>query len=58
MPDDLYHRYMKALAASRAHDATCTTCTRDALCADGSRLEESFTRLQDAYLTRLREQRS
>ncbi|MEU7649893.1 hypothetical protein [Streptomyces huasconensis] len=50
MSDDLYARYMKAAAASRAHRRECSQCSPDALCAAGLRLHESFTRLQDAYL--------
>jgi hypothetical protein len=52
--EDLHTRYMKADAACRAHSETCTRCSPDARCEAGQRLEESFERLQDAYLTRLR----
>ncbi|WP_198655467.1 hypothetical protein [Streptomyces geranii] len=54
MAEDLHARYMKADAARRAHSRTCTGCSPDARCEVGRRLEESFERLQDAYLTRLR----
>ncbi|MFF8646484.1 hypothetical protein [Streptomyces sp. NPDC015345] len=57
MADDLYARYMKAAAASRAHRRDCTQCSPDALCTTGRRLHESFTRLQDAYLTQQKKKR-
>ncbi|MFG2463355.1 hypothetical protein ACGFWE_40770 [Streptomyces sp. NPDC048523] len=50
MAESLHDRYMKADAARRAHDETCTTCSPDARCEVGKRLQESFERLQDAYL--------
>ncbi|MGV9883316.1 hypothetical protein [Streptomyces sp. NPDC003006] len=57
MADDLYTRYMKADAARRAHRGDCTQCAPDAPCTTGQRLHESFTRLQDAYLTQQKRKR-
>ena len=48
--ESLHDRYMKADSARRAHGETCTRCSTDARCVDGQRLQESFERLQDAYL--------
>lgn len=52
--DDLYQRYMAADRARREHTVTCTACTPESVCATGARLYETFSRLQDAYLTRQR----
>ncbi|MEU1128348.1 hypothetical protein ABZ383_00530 [Streptomyces sp. NPDC005900] len=57
MADDLYARYMKSAAASRAHRRECSQCSPDARCAAGLRLHESFTRLQDAYLSQQKKKR-
>ncbi|MER6037972.1 hypothetical protein ABT133_29370 [Streptomyces sp. NPDC001835] len=57
MPDDPYQRYQAAYRAQQAHTASCTSCTDAARCPDGARLWASFTRLQDAYLTRLNQRR-
>ncbi|WP_094104062.1 hypothetical protein [Streptomyces phaeoluteigriseus] len=56
MPDDLYERYQAAHRAYRAHRTTCSHCTDTSRCPAGQRLVESFTRLQDAYLNRQRQQ--
>ncbi|MFJ3973485.1 hypothetical protein ACIPYR_35830 [Streptomyces parvus] len=55
MPADLYSRYMGARSTWADHADDCGTCTptRPA-CPDGTALWERFSRLQDAYLTRLR----
>ncbi|MEU1668550.1 hypothetical protein ABZ547_34210 [Streptomyces sparsogenes] len=56
MPDDLYKRYQAAHRAYRAHATSCTSCTSDSpVCPAGQRLHEGFARLQDAYLTRLKQ---
>ncbi|OKJ74404.1 hypothetical protein AMK32_36090 [Streptomyces sp. CB01883] len=58
VPDDLHRRYQAAHLAYQAHADACQGCTRDTPnCQDGQRLRESFTRLQDAYLTRQRSKR-
>jgi predicted aldo/keto reductase-like oxidoreductase len=57
VPDDLYTRYMKAYQANEQHKRSCTRCNPDAPCPAGAPLAERFARLQDAYLTRQREQR-
>ncbi|MER7983381.1 hypothetical protein [Streptomyces sp. NPDC095817] len=57
MADDLHHRYQDAHTAHQEHARTCTTCTDTSRCLAGQRLYDSFTRLQDAYLNRLRQQR-
>ncbi|MFF0142383.1 hypothetical protein ACFYRN_38835 [Streptomyces sp. NPDC005227] len=57
MADDLYRRYQDAHTAHREHARTCSTCTDTSRCLDGGRLFETFTRLQDAYLNRQRQQR-
>lgn len=57
MPDDLYDRYQRAHTAHRSHRDTCTACTDTSRCPSGQRLFESFTRLQDSYLNRQRQQR-
>ncbi|GAA1540696.1 hypothetical protein GCM10009730_57280 [Streptomyces albidochromogenes] len=54
MPDDLYVRYMGAARAHTTHRADCATCRAAADCATEKRLMESLTRLQDAYLNRLK----
>jgi hypothetical protein len=36
------------------HTGRCAHCTNEPGCPTGSRLFESFTRIQDAYLNRLR----
>ncbi|MEU2357936.1 hypothetical protein ABZ599_34005 [Streptomyces misionensis] len=55
MPDDLYQRYQAAHRAYQTHAASCGDCTRNTpACPAGHRLFESFARLQDAYLNRLR----
>ncbi|MCX4920267.1 hypothetical protein OG458_42765 (plasmid) [Streptomyces sp. NBC_01281] len=57
MPDDLHRRYQDAHTAHQEHASTCTTCTDTSRCPGGQRLYETFTRLQDAYLNRQRQQR-
>ncbi|MEU1129596.1 hypothetical protein ABZ383_06975 [Streptomyces sp. NPDC005900] len=57
MADDLYARYMKAAAARRAHREDCRQCSPDVPCTSGQRLDESFVRLQDAYLTQQKKKR-
>ncbi|MGW6287368.1 hypothetical protein [Streptomyces sp. NPDC055107] len=58
MPADLYTRYMSATDAWREHAAGCGTCTTTRPgCPNGTRLWERLNRLQDAYLTHLRESR-
>ncbi|MER7982632.1 hypothetical protein [Streptomyces sp. NPDC095817] len=57
MPDDLHRRYQDAHAAHQEHARACTTCTDTSRCSVGTRLYETFTRLQDAYLNRQRQQR-
>ncbi|MEU3520658.1 hypothetical protein ABZ770_36300 [Streptomyces sp. NPDC006654] len=56
MPESLHARYMKAAAAFREHGETCTRCSPDTRCPDGRRLQESFERLQDAYLAQQKKQ--
>ncbi|MFF8911555.1 hypothetical protein [Streptomyces olivaceoviridis] len=56
MPDDLHQRYQAAHRAYKTHAASCGDCTRDTPnCPAGKRLFESFARLQDAYLNRLKQ---
>ncbi|MFE2669573.1 hypothetical protein [Streptomyces mirabilis] len=57
MPDDLHQRYQDAHTVHRQHARICTACTDTSRCPTGQRLYESFTRLQDAYLNRQRQQR-
>lgn len=57
MPADLYTRYMSANDTWGAHCKSCPTCTGERCCPDGAPLWERFERLQDAYLTHLRETR-
>ncbi|MFD6826072.1 hypothetical protein ACFWC5_37880 [Streptomyces sp. NPDC060085] len=57
MADDLHRRYQDAHTAHQEHASTCTTCTDTSRCPTGQRLYETFTRLQDAYLNRQRQQR-
>ncbi|MEU8810699.1 hypothetical protein ACN6K5_003782 [Streptomyces violaceoruber] len=57
MPDALHQRYMKALDIHRDHRAACATCTNASRCRDGQRLWDAFTRSQDAYLARQKQQR-
>lgn len=52
--NDLYQRYMAAARAHRGHERQCPSCSPQARCETGRRLYESFTRLQDVYLNRLR----
>lgn len=52
--DSVYERYMAADRARREHERQCTNCSPDARCETGRRLYESFERLQDAHLNRLR----
>ncbi|MFE7958680.1 hypothetical protein [Streptomyces sp. NPDC057413] len=54
MADSVYERYMAADRARREHERQCTSCSPDARCETGRRLYESFERLQDAHLNRLR----
>ncbi|GHA59151.1 hypothetical protein [Streptomyces purpurascens] len=54
MPDNLYQRYQAAHRAHETHAADCTACTARARCPEGTRLWESFSRLQDVYLQRKR----
>ncbi|MEU0054678.1 hypothetical protein [Streptomyces sp. NPDC006309] len=57
MPDDLHQRYQAAHRAYQSHADSCGAgCTRGTpQCRDGKRLYETFARLQDAYLTRLKQ---
>jgi hypothetical protein len=57
VPDALYQRYLKALDTYRDHRAACATCTNSRLCGEGERLWAAFTRSQDAYLARQKQQR-
>ncbi|MGW6488150.1 hypothetical protein [Streptomyces sp. NPDC055056] len=57
MADDLHRRYQDAHTAHQGHASTCTSCTDTNRCPTGARLYETFTRLQDAYLNRQRQQR-
>ncbi|MDT0614457.1 hypothetical protein [Streptomyces lancefieldiae] len=59
MPDDLYQRYLTALATYLEHRNACTdsTCTDSSRCPEGQRLFTAFTRWQDAYLERQRNTR-
>ncbi|MEU4490081.1 hypothetical protein AB0H94_35290 [Streptomyces purpurascens] len=54
MPDNLYERYQAAHRAQQTHTTACSTCTDRARCPEGTRLWESFERLQDVYLQRKR----
>ncbi|MGW7410064.1 hypothetical protein ACWGI9_41360 [Streptomyces sp. NPDC054833] len=54
MADDLYTRYMAADRTHRDHEQQCTRCSPEARCETGQRLYDSFARLQEAYLNRLR----
>lgn len=56
-PDDLYTRYMKAFQDHTVHTADCADCRPDQPCAVGAPVFERFSRLQDAYLQRQRDQR-
>ncbi|MGW3360556.1 hypothetical protein ACWDFL_35065 [Streptomyces bungoensis] len=58
MPDDLYQRYQAAHRAHQAHIASCPRCSDNPGCPAGQRLYETFARLQDAYLTRLKQRRT
>ncbi|GAA3140179.1 hypothetical protein [Streptomyces echinatus] len=60
MPDDLYQRYQAAHRAYESHADSCdAACTRDTpQCRAGHGLFASFARLQDAYLTRLKQRRT
>ncbi|MEU6885589.1 hypothetical protein ABZ918_10325 [Streptomyces viridosporus] len=57
MAESLYDRYMAAARAHREHEQQCTSCAPGARCDTGRRLYESLARLQDAYLTRQKQQR-
>ncbi|MFJ8848536.1 hypothetical protein ACIRFF_37260 [Streptomyces cyaneofuscatus] len=57
MAADLHTRYMAAAEPWRAHLQRCSACTAEERCPDGAPLWERFTRLQDAYLTHLRNKR-
>ncbi|MCL7430139.1 hypothetical protein [Streptomyces sp. YS415] len=48
---------MKASTANRAHGETCSRCSPDVRCDTGRRLQESFERLQDAYLAQQKQTR-
>ncbi|CAL9672827.1 hypothetical protein SUDANB15_07532 (plasmid) [Streptomyces sp. enrichment culture] len=55
MAESLYDRYMSAAWAYREHEQQCTDCcSSKSRCETGQRLYESFARLQDAHLNRLR----
>lgn len=56
MRDDPYKRYMAASTAHRRHTETCTICTPESPCETGTRLYETFSGLQDAYLKHCRNQ--
>ncbi|QNP67965.1 hypothetical protein [Streptomyces genisteinicus] len=59
---DLYQRYQAAARAAAGHDRTCRTCASaehetagtTSRCPQGERLTDSLARLQDAYLTHLK----
>ncbi|MEU1567967.1 hypothetical protein ABZ504_47975 [Streptomyces mirabilis] len=55
--DGLYGRYQAAHTAHRVHRLSCTACTDTERCPVGQRLFETFTRLQNDYLNRQRQQR-
>ncbi|MCX5207583.1 hypothetical protein OG897_40040 [Streptomyces sp. NBC_00237] len=59
MADDLHARYMAATRTWHKHAGACGHCTKEVgpRCSAGSRLYESFARLQDAYLGRQRRAR-
>ncbi|MFB8137482.1 hypothetical protein [Streptomyces mirabilis] len=61
MPQPSVHaRYLAADRSYREHAASCSGCDLSAPAdggCEGARLYESFTRLQDAYLTHLKCQR-
>lgn len=59
MPDDLYQRYLDALAVYQDHRTACTDpdCSNFGRCGEGERLWTKFTRSQDAYLERQKQQR-
>ncbi|MDX3490950.1 hypothetical protein [Streptomyces sp. ID05-18] len=57
MPADLYTRYMSATDTWGAHLKGCPTCTAQRRCPAGSPLWERFERLQNAYLTHLRDKK-
>jgi hypothetical protein len=55
---DLYRRYQAATRDLTGHERVCERCTRanrsaTTRCDTGTRLHETFARLQDAYLTHL-----
>ncbi|MFJ3497832.1 hypothetical protein ACIPPJ_30165 [Streptomyces sp. NPDC086091] len=61
MPDDLYARYQDARRAYQQHTDTCRACTPTGPgsdCDDGRRRFVRLARLQDLYLTRLKQRRT
>ncbi len=54
MADSLYRRYLRAAAVHGMHGDTCPSCSPHGLCPIGHRAYDSFVRLQEAYLNRLR----
>ncbi|MEU9072395.1 hypothetical protein AB0D60_36600 [Streptomyces sp. NPDC048306] len=57
MADAQYQLYLMALDAYLNHRAACSTCTIFRRCGEGGRLWVAFTRSQDAYLARQKQQR-
>ncbi|MFF2517877.1 hypothetical protein [Streptomyces sp. NPDC058086] len=55
--DGLYERYQAAHTAHRGHRLSRTACTDTERCPAGQQLFETFTRLQNDYLNRQRQQR-
>lgn len=55
--DAQYQRFLMALDAYLNHRVACSTCTIFRRCSEGWRLWGDFTRSQDSYLQRQRNQR-
>ena len=55
MAEGLRERYTKVGGAYQQHADQCRSCQNDQRCAVGKPLFAEFTRLQDAYLKRLRD---
>ncbi|MFJ1751166.1 hypothetical protein ACIOJD_33800 [Streptomyces sp. NPDC088116] len=55
MAEGLRERYTKAGGAYQQHADRCLACQDDQRCTVGSSLFAEFTRLQDAYLKRVRD---
>jgi hypothetical protein len=54
--DDLFVRYMKAFEDSTKHTGSCLACQGETPCAEGVPIHERFARLQDAHITRQKQQ--